>query len=136
VYKYIYTRITRFNNDKHGKKREWRKTIEDNLKQMLVLNDNDELPAGKIRNAFYAGLQYGPIKVCSGDGVYVNAFYAGVYGMSSARYSLFIFQFSPCLSRQDTESVRENHITTNAGEKEAFKDICRTNSILRDMKEI
>ena len=67
--------VARFNNDKHWKKREWRKTIEDNLKQMLVLNDNDELPAGKIPNASYAGLQYGPIKVrvekCCGISVYI-----------------------------------------------------------------
>lgn len=66
---------------------------------MLMLNDNDQLPAGKIRNAAYSGLQYGPVK--------------------------------------DTESVRENHITTTVvGEKEAFAEICRGNSILRDMKDI
>mmetsp|Transcript_7275 Transcript_7275/g.10825 ORF Transcript_7275/g.10825 Transcript_7275/m.10825 type:complete len:453 (+) Transcript_7275:87-1445(+) len=95
----IYASLpVRFNNDKNGKKREWRRTIEDNLKQMLLMNDNDELPAGKIRHSSYQGLQYGPIK--------------------------------------DTESVRENHITSNVGEKEAFKDICKANSILRDMKDI
>jgi hypothetical protein len=88
----------RFNNDRNGKKKEWRKTIEDNLKNMLILNDNDELPAGKIRNASYSGLQYGPVK--------------------------------------DTQSVRENHsIVSNVGEKEAFEEICRSNSILRDMKD-
>jgi hypothetical protein len=29
---------------------------------MLLMNDKDELPPGKIRNAVYTGLQYGPIK--------------------------------------------------------------------------
>ena len=53
---------TVFNNDASGKKQAWRTDIEENLKQMLLDNDNDVLPMGKIRSPTYGGLQYGPVK--------------------------------------------------------------------------
>jgi hypothetical protein len=53
---------TIFNNDSSGKKQAWRDNIEETLKQMLLDNDNDILPMGKIRSPAYGGLQYGPVK--------------------------------------------------------------------------
>lgn len=53
---------TIFNNDSSGKKLAWRDNIEETLKQMLLDNDNDILPMGKIRSPAYGGLQYGPVK--------------------------------------------------------------------------
>lgn len=66
-------------NDPRGLKKEYKKSVEDNLRQMLMENDNDELPDIKIRNPSYEGRQYGPIKdvtsvreleVTKGDGIY------------------------------------------------------------------
>jgi hypothetical protein len=66
-------------SDPRGLKKEYKKSVEDNLRQMLVDNDNDELPDLKIRNSAYEGRQYGPIKdvtsvreveVTKGDGIY------------------------------------------------------------------
>lgn len=66
-------------NDTRGLKKDYKKSVEDNLRQMLMDNDNDELPDFKIRNPAYEGRQYGPIKdvtsvreieVVKGDGIY------------------------------------------------------------------
>jgi hypothetical protein len=66
-------------SDPRGLKKEYKKSVEDNLRQMLMDNDNDELPDFKIRNPAYEGRQYGPIKdvtsvreveVIKGDGIY------------------------------------------------------------------
>lgn len=51
-----------FRHDTMGKKAEWRSAVEDNLRQMLLDNDEDKLPTHRIRNAAYEGLQFGPIK--------------------------------------------------------------------------
>lgn len=51
-----------FSNDTEGKKADWRNTLEENLKQMLIANDNDDLPMDRIRHPAYAGLQFGPVK--------------------------------------------------------------------------
>ncbi len=50
-----------FRFDPNGRKKDWRLTIEDNLRQMLLDNDQDALPVEKIRNPSYEGRQYGPI---------------------------------------------------------------------------
>ena len=51
-----------FRNDRSGAKREYKDAVEENLRQMLIDNDNDTLPPGKIRNPAYNGLQFGPVK--------------------------------------------------------------------------
>lgn len=51
-----------FRNDALGKKLDWRNSVEDALRQMLLDNDEDKLPAHRIRNPAYDGLQFGPIK--------------------------------------------------------------------------
>jgi hypothetical protein len=51
----------KFPVDPLGRKAEWRKMIEDNLRQMLLDNDEDKLPDDKIRSPIYNDLQYGPI---------------------------------------------------------------------------
>lgn len=48
--------------DLTGKKKDWRNSIEDNLRKMLLDNDEDKLPDFRIRNPVYNELQYGPIK--------------------------------------------------------------------------
>ena len=48
--------------DPTGRKLEWRNAIEDNLRQMLLENDEDQLPDYRIRNPAYEELQFGPIK--------------------------------------------------------------------------
>lgn len=66
-------------SDTRELKKGYKKSVEDNLRQMLMDNDNDELPDFKIRNPCYEGRQYGPIKdvtsvreveVIKGDGIY------------------------------------------------------------------
>jgi len=52
----------RFMFDRNGKKTEWRDNIEENLRQMLLDNDNDELPDAKIRHPDYNGMQFGPVE--------------------------------------------------------------------------
>lgn len=51
-----------FQNDRMNTKHEWKDAIEENLRQMLLDNDEDVLPPGKIRNPAYGGLQFGPIR--------------------------------------------------------------------------
>jgi hypothetical protein len=51
-----------FNSDELGRKMEWRDRMEDNLRRMLIENDNDQLAENRIRNAAYGGLQFGPIE--------------------------------------------------------------------------
>lgn len=58
----IYWSLPReFPVDPTGKKLEWRNAIEDNLRKMLLENDEDLLPDFRIRNPAYNELQYGPI---------------------------------------------------------------------------
>jgi rRNA processing protein Gar1 len=51
-----------FINDTKERKTEWKNSIEDNLRQMLIDHDNDELPPHRIRCPAYDGKQYGPIR--------------------------------------------------------------------------
>jgi hypothetical protein len=58
----VYWSIPReFPIDTYGKKMEWRLVIEDNLRKMLLENDEDQLPDFRIRNPAYNELQYGPV---------------------------------------------------------------------------
>lgn len=68
-----------FLNDTRQNKVGWKKSVEDNLRQMLMDNDSDDLPDFKIRNPAYEGRQYGPVKdvtstreveVTKGDGIF------------------------------------------------------------------
>lgn len=51
-----------FANDRDNAKYEYKQAVEENLRQMLIDNDNDTLPSNKIRNPAYEGLQFGPVK--------------------------------------------------------------------------
>ena len=51
-----------FANDRDNSKYEYKQAVEENLRQMLIDNDNDTLPPNKIRNPAYEGLQFGPVK--------------------------------------------------------------------------
>jgi hypothetical protein len=51
-----------FANDRDNAKYEYKQAVEENLRQMLIDNDNDTLPPNKIRNPAYEGLQFGPVK--------------------------------------------------------------------------
>jgi hypothetical protein len=59
----VYWSIPRdFAVDPVGRKSEWRHNIEENLRKMLLDNDEDQLPDYRIRNPAYNDLQYGPVK--------------------------------------------------------------------------
>jgi len=52
----------RFNGDELGRKAEWRDRIEENLRRMLQDNDDGQLADGRLRNAAYEGMQFGPVE--------------------------------------------------------------------------
>lgn len=51
-----------FLNDNSKKKEEWKVSIEDTLREMLLANDEDLLETSRIRNPAYGNLSAGPIK--------------------------------------------------------------------------
>jgi hypothetical protein len=106
-----------FKVDPSGRKRDWKLTIEDNLRQMLLDNDQDALPIEKIRNPAYEGRQYGPID----DVTSVRA--VKVHKASDARKSFLqickehsIIGRMRALSRRRSKSTEHNSLAEVEGE--------------------
>jgi len=57
-----YSLPDKFMHDAKERKIGWKNAVEDNLRQMLLDNDNDELPVPKIRNPAYGDKPTGPFK--------------------------------------------------------------------------
>lgn len=57
-----YSLPDEFKHDTKERKIGWKNAVEDNLRRMLLDNDNDELPPARIRNPAYNGKQTGPFK--------------------------------------------------------------------------
>ncbi len=97
---------TVFNNDATGKKTAWRENIEETLKQMLIDNDNDVLPVGRVRNPAYGGLQFGPVK----DTTSVRKTVVVASGMDQPRTSFT----EVCRTNSIVKAVMESGVPTTS----------------------